>query len=93
MSDTVTADTDQEELPERRSNRPITFLQRIEYGLVVCLMTVFRLLGLDLSSAIAGKTLRLARPLLGKHSDRARANMRRVFPDWTDEQIENALAA
>jgi len=92
MSDTVSADTDNEDLPERRSNRPITLQQRLEYGLVVSLMGIFRVLGVDLSSAIAGKTLRGLKPLLRKHSDRARANLRRVFPQWTETQIENALA-
>lgn len=75
-------------LPERRSNRPITFMHRLEYGLVLGLVGFFRLVGLDAASAIAGGFMGAVGPRLRSISKRAEDNLRAAFPDWTDAQVK-----
>ena len=78
-------------LPERRSNRPVTFAHRIEYAAVRGLFGLFRLIGLDASSAMAGKFCRYVGPLIKSVSKRGTKNLRATFPDWSDEKINNIL--
>ena len=77
-------------LPERRSNRPITLMHRLEYGLVLGLVGFFRLVGLDAASTIAGGFMGAVGPRLRSLSKRAEDNLRAAFPDWTDAQIRAA---
>ncbi|MEO1242569.1 MAG: lysophospholipid acyltransferase family protein [Pseudomonadota bacterium] len=93
MSDTTSTDAEQQPaLPARRSDRPLTLLHRLEYALVMSLMGFFRVLGVDLSSMVAGKFMRLLGPALSKYTDRAIANISGAFPDWTESQIKIAIA-
>lgn len=75
-------------LPERRSNRPITLQYRMEYYAALMLLGFFRLVGVDLSSALAGRFLRFVGPLAGAVSRRAERNLKLVFPDWAEDKIK-----
>lgn len=75
-------------LPERRSNRPITLMHRVEYALVVGLFGFFRLVGLDAASAIAGGFMGAVGPVFRSVSKRAEDNLRMAFPDWSEEKIK-----
>lgn len=91
MSDMASTDADQTALPPRRSDRPLTLLHRLEYALVAILMAFFQILGVGLSSLIAGKFMRLLGPMLSKYSDRGKSNMSHAFPDWTETQVNTVL--
>lgn len=75
-------------LPERRSDRPITFMHRVEHALVVGLFGFFRLVGLDAASAIAGGFMGAVGPLFRSVSKRAEDNLRMAFPDWPETKIK-----
>lgn len=79
-------------LPEPRANRPVTLLHRIEYALALGVGGLFRLIGIDAASAIAGKTARAFGPLIGAVSRRADTNFRIAFPDWTATDRRRAVA-
>lgn len=89
MTDMTVIDEASIELPERRSNRPVTLVHRIEYGAVVFLFGFFRLIGIDASSALSGKFMRYVGPLLRSVSRRAEDNLAMIFPDWPDEKIKS----
>lgn len=74
-------------LPERRSNRPVTLMHRVELTLVVALAGVFKILGVDAASALAGNFMRQTGPLIRPLSRRVESNLARVFPDWPPEKI------
>ena len=74
-------------LPERRTDRPVTIMHRIELGLVLILSGFFKILGLDGASFVSGKFLRVVGPLIRPVSKRAENNLRKAFPDWSDDQI------
>jgi KDO2-lipid IV(A) lauroyltransferase len=88
MSETA---IDETQLPERRSNRPVTVLHVIEYGAARALLFFFRLIGVDAASALAGGFLRCVGPLLSL-SRRAEDNLKLVFPDWSAEQRRRVIA-
>lgn len=75
-------------LPPRRANRPITISHRIEAALAYGLIAFFRVIGIDAASFIAGKFLRILGPMLPSVARRAHDNLQRIFPDWTDAQIQ-----
>ena len=77
------------ELPKRRANRPITFLHRVEYGLVVGLFGFFRLIGVDAASAIAGGFMGALGPRLRSLSKRAEDNLAKAFPEWSEAEIKH----
>jgi KDO2-lipid IV(A) lauroyltransferase len=77
-------------LPERRSNRPVTLLHRVELALVLGLAGLFKILGVDAASALAGNFMRHAGPLIRPLSRRVEDNLARVFPDWPPEKIRAA---
>lgn len=79
-------------LPARRSNRPVTPLHVIEYGLLQALFALFRLIGVDASSALAGKYLRAVGPLIGPVSKRADDNLKAVFPEMPKRQRAQIIA-
>lgn len=91
MTDAAPIDDDDYPLPERRSNRPITFAHRIEFALVVVMLSFFRLLGIDRASALAGRASRFIGPKLRSLTRRGEDNLRRTFPDWSDEVIRETL--
>lgn len=72
-------------LPERR-DRPITVLHRLELGAVMALDGLFNLMGLDLSSAVAGKFMRHLGPLIRPVTRKAERNLALVYPGWTEAQ-------
>ena len=78
-------------LPPRR-DRPVTRLHRLEMAAVMGLTGFFRLAGVDAASAISGKFMRAAGPLIRPVSRKAEANLRRVFPDWPDAKIRKTVA-
>ena len=80
------------ELPQRRSNRPVTIGHRIEYLFIVSVMAFFRLLPVDAASAFSGAVLRMIGPLLRPISKRGEDNLRLIFPDWTNEKIRSTIA-
>lgn len=73
-------------LPERR-DRPVTLLHRLELAVVATLDGLFRVLGVGLASAVAGKFMRYAGPLIRPVSRKAERNLALVYPDWTQGQI------
>ncbi|MDZ7629718.1 MAG: lysophospholipid acyltransferase family protein [Parvularculaceae bacterium] len=79
------------ELPEPRSNRPVTLMHRIEYALALTLGAFFRVLGVDAASAIAGGFMRRLGPLIGPITTRGRANLHLAFPDWSDKEVDAVL--
>jgi len=87
MTKTATLDDAEVSLPERRANRPITILHRLEYGAAIFLFSFFRVIGIDASSTLAGKFMRVMGPLLRPVSRRAEDNLAMIFPDWDDAKI------
>ena len=76
------------ELPKRRSNRPITLMHRIEYGLALGLFAIFRLIGVDASSSLAGGFMGMLGPHLRSLSKRAEDNLKKAFPEWSETKIK-----
>ncbi len=81
------------ELPAPRSNRPVTMLHRVEYALALLLGGLFRVIGLDAASALAGGFMRIVGPLIGPIHERGRATLKIAFPDWSRVDIETTLRA
>lgn len=79
------------ELPAPRSNRPVTMLHRIEYALALALGGAFRLVGVDAASALAGRFLRAAGPLIGPIHQRGVANLRLAFPEMSAAEVQAVL--
>jgi len=79
------------ELPERRSNRPVTFLHWLEYVAVRALMVVFGVFGVDRASDMSGAFMRFLGPKLRALSTRGEDNLRRVFPDWDEARIREVI--
>ncbi|MGF1544064.1 MAG: lysophospholipid acyltransferase family protein [Parvularculaceae bacterium] len=79
------------EPPAPRANRPTTIGARAEYALARALFAVFRVIGVDAASAVAGRFTRLVGPLLSGLSNRARDNLRRAYPDWSEAEIERTV--
>lgn len=80
------------QLPERRSNRPITIGHKIEYLIVRALMALFRLFPVEVVSGISGNILRRFGPLIRPVSKRAEDNLRLIFPDWPEKKIRATIA-
>lgn len=92
MTSASTVDESEVELPERRSNRPVTLLHRLEFGLALILFGFFKVIGLDASSALAGGFTRIVGPLIRPVSKRAEDNLALIFPDWSRKQIKRTTA-
>ena len=80
------------ELPERRSNRPVTIGHRIEFACLITILGLFRLFPVDVASAMSGRALRVIGPLLRPISKRGEENLRLIFPDWSEFQIRQTIA-
>ncbi len=78
-------------LPEPRSNRPTTFAHRAEYATALGLGALFRLIGVDAASAVAGAFTRAVGPLIAPISRRARVNLKIAFPDLPRAEVEAIL--
>lgn len=87
----MTAADEEIELPAPRSNRPVTLLHRVEYGLALAFGGIFRLIGVDAASALAGRFMRVIGPFIGVIHRRGVTNLRIAFPDWSDDKIETTL--
>jgi len=87
MSNARHIERTQNDLPQRRSNWPVTLMHRIEYGLARILLAFFKIVGLHRASAIAGGLMRMLGPRLRTLSMRAESNLTKAFPDWTQAQI------
>lgn len=75
-------------LPEPRSNRPVTFAHRVEYALALALGGLFRLLGVDAASAIAGGFTRAIGPLIRPITRRARVNLAIAYPEMSNAEAD-----
>lgn len=75
-------------LPQRRSNRKVTPGHWVEYALTRTAFALFKVLGVERASALAGGFTRFVGPLIRPVSKRAEDNMRHVFPDWSEEKIK-----
>ncbi len=73
-------------LPARR-DKPVTQLHRLEYALVVSLMALFRLIGVDAASWLAGKFARHVGPLIRPVSRKAERNLALIYPHWDKQTI------
>ena len=80
------------ELPQRRSNRPVTVGHRVEFAFVVAMLAFFRLFPVDFASMTSGAFLRAIGPLLRPISKRGEDNLRLIFPDWPEEKIRRTMA-
>ena len=80
------SDSEDIPLPERR-DRPVTLLHRIELAVVVALTGLFKLLGVDLASSVAGHFMRHVGPLIRPVSRKAERSLALVNPDWSKAQI------
>ncbi len=80
------------DLPERRSNRPITLGHRIEYAFIVAILGLFRLLPVDVATGVSGAVLRTIGPLLRPISKRGENNLRLIYPDWPDDKVRETIA-
>ncbi|MBB5519104.1 lysophospholipid acyltransferase family protein [Amphiplicatus metriothermophilus] len=79
-------------LPAPRSNRPATIGHRIEYAATRFLFFLFGLIGVDRASALAGGFTRFVGPKLRRISARGEENLRRAFPDWSENAVRRAVA-
>ncbi|MEL6359435.1 MAG: lauroyl acyltransferase [Pseudomonadota bacterium] len=79
------------ELPERRTNRPVTLMHRVEYIAMRGLFAFFRLIGIDASSSLAGTFTRQVGPLLKPITARADNNLRAAFPNWSEAEIRQCI--
>lgn len=74
-------------LPARRSNRRVTLAHRGEFILARALFFLFRFIGIDAASALAGTFLRLVGPLVRPIARRGEDNLQRAFPEWSKAQV------
>lgn len=79
-------------LPERRANRPITRTHRAEFLVTKLLFAIFRVIGIDAASLLAGKFTRAIGPLIKPISRRAERNLKIAFPSWDDTKIKQTIA-
>lgn len=80
------------DLPAPRSNRPVTFVNRLEAVAMDSLYFIVRVMGIDFSSALIGKTLRLIGPKLKSVQKKGMRNLRMVFPENSEEENQQILA-
>lgn len=83
---------DEARLPERRSDRPVTALHLLEYGLLRLVFAFFRLVGIDAASAIGGGFMRFVGPMIGPITARADDNLKAAFPEWSARKRRETIA-
>ncbi len=74
------------ELPDRRGNMDVTFMHRVEAGLMAMMFRLFRMMSVDQASGFMGGLLKRIGPLFGGVQKRGMANLKLVYPDNTPEQ-------
>lgn len=77
--------------PSSAVKRRVTLLHRLELAAVLALTSVFRLLGVDAASFIAGKTMRFAGPLLRPVSRKAERGYTLIFPEWSISERKRVM--
>jgi KDO2-lipid IV(A) lauroyltransferase len=87
----VSESADEIELPAPRSNRPVTLSHRIEFFFALALGGMFRFVGVDAASAIAGTFLRVVGPMIMPIQRRGEMNLQLAFPGWSDAKIKATL--
>jgi KDO2-lipid IV(A) lauroyltransferase len=88
----MTVDSEEEiTLPDPRTNRPVTIAHRVEYALAVALGSLFRIVGVDASSWLAGKFMRFAGPFIAPIHRRGRRNLEIAFPEVSSRDAEVIL--
>jgi KDO2-lipid IV(A) lauroyltransferase len=92
MADARPAEGEEPALPARRANRPVTIAYTAQYAAARALLSVFRIVGVDRASAIAGGFTKAVGPLIPSISRRGDANLRLIFPEWDDERRKEVLA-
>jgi len=85
------SDIDELQLPEPRSNRPVTLAHRAEFALALALGSFFRLVGVDAASAVAGGFTRMIGPMIGPIQHRARINLKIAFPEMPDAEASKII--
>lgn len=78
-------------LPERRTNRPVTWQHRLEATFMHGLFSLFDLIGVDRASGFMGGAMRMIGPLVRPVHKRGLANLRLVFPDKDEDELETIL--
>jgi KDO2-lipid IV(A) lauroyltransferase len=78
------------DLPRPRLKSP-TLLHRIEYAAALALGALFRLIGVDAASSLAGGVARTVGPLITPISNRARTNLRIAYPDWPGARVDATI--
>jgi KDO2-lipid IV(A) lauroyltransferase len=73
-------------LPARR-DKPVTLMHRLEMAVVAALMSLFKLLGVDAASWLAGKFTRYIGPLIRPVSRKAERNLALIYPHWSKSMI------
>ncbi|MEM9168890.1 MAG: lysophospholipid acyltransferase family protein [Pseudomonadota bacterium] len=76
--------------PSTRTRVP--FAHRAEHAALSGLFALFRVLGVDASSALAGGFCRLVGPAVGRVHARGAENLRRLYPDLSDKARRTILA-
>lgn len=79
-------------LPAPRSNRPVTFMNRVEAAAMDGLVALVRLIGMDASSALFGRTMRFVGPRIGSVQKKGLRNLRLVYPDMSEADRREILA-
>jgi len=75
-------------MSEDTETRPVTLAHRLEFAFVWLLARILRLLGLERSSRLMGRTWRLVAPLTARHK-RAQAHLRMAIPQITDSEVRS----
>lgn len=92
MTDGAIDDPAETPLPARRSNRPITALHVLEFALLWSILALFRIIGVDAASALAGGFMRTIGPAIGPVSKRGDDNLKAVFPELSKAERARILA-
>lgn len=91
MTEASRTEDEEAPLPARRANRPVTAAYAVQYALARSLLSVFRLVGVDRASAIAGRFMKAVGPLIPSINRRGDANLRLIFPEWDEERRKQVL--
>ncbi len=76
----------EKDLPQRRTNMEVKPVHYVEAFFAKSMFSLFRLMGVDRSSAFMGKVMRGFGPLLGSVQKRGLANLSLIYPENTEAQ-------
>lgn len=71
------------ELPQPRTNKPLTLRRRFEASLFFLFLGIMGRMSIERASGFAGKLVRAVGPLLRSVHRRGEANLRLIYPDMT----------